>query len=227
MPLFGTTILAVALPDRIVVATDSKMHDLNGKVSTGCKITEVHGTIAAVAGMLEEPNVGWRALDIATEVLGTPSSLDEYANRYLRVVQVHARPRFAAMRATAPELFARVPKDLFQVLFCVSRPVPYCGACVLRLRPLGEHDVDFDLLQSEISPATPGLWIGLGRFQNAKRLIGPDYFAEVATVHDRLRNLIDLEAKMNPEAVGGPVSIVEIGAFGVRWIDRGACREST
>jgi hypothetical protein len=222
----ATSIMIARTESRIVVAADSKH---SSGTSPVCKIRPCGpNALVVVAGgvmlpIKKESNVRWLdAIKVLTETCSAPRELGDYAAYFGRLVS-NQIPSGSALEMPG------MPKSQTFVLSAVffgieNRRAAFKIANVM----LNPHGTTRPILQECPGHFCPNaekgiIFVPLGfttayeEFAASPEIRLPINDIEVPII---VTKIVERQAQMNPEAVGGPIDVVSIDSEGAEWLER-------
>ena len=217
----GTTGVAIWTPERSVLAIDSRITlTVSGLMRQGpdeCKLRTAGKFVVAIAGLNNHAETNFDAWRLAIDSVLPARSVSEAARLVetrmqlevesaLRNLQSNSRNFrdahvvvvIAGWDAAGPSMAARdfVPDGNGNVRVQRWNSSPETGA----MYAFGERDAIQELPRNTIRD-----WIGVDLAKSAKRLV-------------------ERQIERSPRTVGPPVSVIEITANGLNWVEPGLCK---
>ncbi|MBZ5579024.1 MAG: hypothetical protein LAP40_20880 [Acidobacteriia bacterium] len=228
-PTAATTVLAVRASDRAVLSADSRVQVVRGRqrsLDTGCKVHQSGGIVWSHAGYYANPNTGFDVVALADRVLAGGGTFDARLQRLGNAVSEPLQRALLALRKADPDEYEQdIGSPLKIVAIGMDGGAPVLAALQFERSPDGHLT---DKLHRCPGDCTGGMeYVSAGSHREADRIVreDPGYF-EQRGWRNGLRGLLDAEAAPHPDQVSAPYTTVEIGTFGIRWLDRGLCEAS-
>ena len=219
----ATSLVAVSLPGEFVLAADSRLLTARllttgilatGAESSKCKIHQARRCVFATTGAARATGlptgVSFEASHLAAEACEVAADVDAIAAHFVTIAR---RPFIAMYRVTPPEL--RRHGRTLQAYF-LARRAGRLAMLHTGLRMKGEHD-------AEVIPATEVLPGELKANREAMALFQLERPRD--SIVEMVARIVELEGKVRPDVVGGPVSILRINTAtgGAAWERPGVC----
>lgn len=216
----ATTIVAIWTPGKVVIAGDSLLNmtwtGANGvpqhKTSQDCKIRKFGSNYISAAGNYHIQTAGFDVWETAARACGSSTGVDSCVARFKaelrgklqRVVgvhDVHLTVLVAGLENGAPALehitFVGMPQGRLSVRSESFRKGKQKWGRVI----LGERDA-------------------IDRYEHGAASTMTD------SIQEQALTLVRVEARAEPQEVGGPISTLTIEASGEHWINPGCCPNS-
>lgn len=216
---YGTTVIVLRKPDKIIIGTDSKGSILGtSKSENCCKIFRFENTVFAIAGFKGDletfnlPSIVLKACKIGSSVKNKADVfqdivLDELSNliEYSKYVSQKEYEKLKDYLICSV-VFAAVEDDELKI--CIRK----VGIDTIK----GELSV----LESIDCPGNCGEEIFTYVAGSKKRITNNEllFLKSVSDPVDVIHGLIELETIANPEQVGLPVDIIELDKKGLGWV---------
>ena len=217
---YGTTIIVMRTADGILVAADSKVVGRGSKSPPRCKIHQYGNVFVSIAGISKREGVGLDTERVVSTAVATKGPLLSKVEAFRVAASKYLFADVENVKKSSPALFERDyrGKRILDVTFAsVNGDMPEAviqtffvdGAGTLHdLRsPLGDHRVLVTGMTNAIKSYTD---------QNS------DWYSQLDP-DVAIKKLMELEIASNKDAVGPPVSILEMTKVGARWVEQGAC----
>jgi hypothetical protein len=220
----ATSIVVVVTPQAVWIGADGKGIVGGTQFVETCKIHAAKDVVFAFTGFASSEYSKFSAYDIARGVVeegGTlPEIVERFKQRILSPLTNATRVVYNTNRPGYDRDFRGKP--LLEAVFVAGTP----RARALYVRYTLEETPDGPLAElAQVIDMSDGNFLAIGR-NEAIQKYRREHPADISQ-NDPLRLLrlfLNEEITHEPEAVGPPTSIVNIGAGGVRWVERGACR---
>jgi len=225
--LHATCAIAVWTPNSLVLGADSMERVVNptdaGRAISDCKVQQVGNYYVLVSGLTRHPRTGFDTWGILAAAIQQSGSVFEAADRAVAEIEKGYAEVLRSARHNTDARFVH-SLELNAPVFAIAGfegGRPYLAHC------------SFDKVRGQWAwtkqffPAaggTPSSFTYLCEQRGVSMYKGghPNWRREnPAKV---VEGMIRMEARILPEEVGGPVSLVVIDRNGAHWKDRGVCR---
>jgi hypothetical protein len=227
----GTAAVAIWTPDKIVLATDSKVRHLVGSREVSyntCKIIVVDKFSLAMSGIYNNPATGYDAWELAKNALRGVETVPFAASAVERSIRPKLQTAILEMKKSNPlaltksySAFAIVGVDSGRLILAVRNFVP--GSDAAPVRVLAE---DYPGPRPTI-PGSMGISI-FGEDDAIERIYPDSRLVRLLQSQDitcSATQLVQVEIDNDGATVGPPRSVLEINKAGRRGIERGLCKD--
>jgi hypothetical protein len=231
---FSTTIIAVWLPDRVMIGADSKVSMVKGTVNEPmCKIGVANNVLFAISGLRLSIIVGnaFDTYEIARQALLANESLDFRIQTFEKNIIEKLSAMLSATKAVDPAGYPLAKNEAAIGIVFAAYINGRARMEVRDIRDTGGATIDVRVAQSMSCPgdaqcARRARVVMLGQNEESNRItsIDPLFWQRRGGVAQGIEYLITQESAADPTHVGPPISIVEVAAAGVNWVSRGICR---
>jgi len=225
----ANSILVLIRDSNVWMAADSKLTHASGKPRYGCTIGQGKGFYwAAGSPAVDAP--AFRLDAIIAKTAAADGTLLQQMKALLEKSRKPITGQLEQLRATNRARFESLMgvanHDLVKVIFVgMENHVPtVVWATVVAVEQNGRVVVSVDSVQSVIPAEVQNGVVGAGHTKEALRYLAEHHWETVTDPAPLLHQSLLAEAKANPDAVGGPTTILTFGEAGAHWIDGGACR---
>lgn len=224
----ATTVLAVRTDERVVLGADSRVQLVRGTrtaLSTGCKMHRSGDIVWSHAGYAANPETGFDLAAIGNRAFAGSGALKDRMQRLARAVTEPLHRALLALRDANPSAYDEdIAGPLKVVAAGVDGGAPVLAVAQFERSGDGHLESKFHYCPGDCSSGME--YVSAGSHSEADRIVRetPDYFRHQEWLED-FRRLLDAEAAARPSDVTAPYSIVEVSPAGIRWLDRGLCRD--
>jgi len=221
----GTAAIAIWQPDRIVIATDSKVIHLNGEPpDTICKVRRSGRFFFPISGFYGRTGSDFDVWDIATRSVKTAHTVPDAAAILEHRIAAGLPKALESARLSNPDELKKKLSESYLAFFVAGIDA---GKPVMAGRNFGSRGV----LKREYpgtNPVVAGA-TGLAVFGDRNvidRMYTPQRQVTLAAGDPigTARSFVQLEIDGESAAVGGPRSILVIAKNGHRWEEHGLCK---
>ena len=223
---YGTTVVAFRTPNDIHVAADSRMTSTANPQDYRpyCKIRKVGSTFFAFAGIAEFYPTGFNLADISAEACQGPGTVFEKARRLETLVKPPLA-NIVKFMYQGPRQNVRIPAsyDIGVLICAVEHGIPVMA--VRKFVPVFTRSRFDSIFVDRLdcpgrSVPTNGTFLAMLGHREVVRQHLADRQLFAGGVVSGIRRLVQYEIDANPQAVGPPIDILEIGKTAYRWIGR-------
>lgn len=227
--LHGTAALGIWTPERVVLATDSKIRHLKGEPeSIGCKIRRSGRFYFAMSGFYGRPGTRFDAWKVVGEAGRRAKTVAGAVSASERVTLPQLKAALNRVRSEDPAAFAQTyrNKEVHLSVFFAGldsgRPV-LAGWQLLTNGDIRrvEHPGDRKFLANDVAVSLFGEHRAIDATYPTDESMRPLLSEPISAA----RTLIQLEIDGDSASVGPPRSILEITKSGPSWIEPGVCND--
>jgi hypothetical protein len=229
VPACGSAVVAVRSKLVAVIGADSQMVSTDGSaLPPACKLGTVNNVVWGYARLTSSTQWGYSLAEIARDTMALPGSMSDRLRIFETRVSTALLPILKAEKAEYAEWFGerREGSPVVQIVFGAFEG----GTVNLYAREFIAHATRDEPMALKVvrtdhkSDSRKASWVSLGHPINAAHEVSSHPDLASGDFARRIRLLIGVEAEEHPGDVGGPISIIELNARGVNWVDRGLCR---
>ena len=216
---------------RIVLAADGLVMTRSAKPGheRACKISVIGDCAFTMHGLVFARSRAKTSLDVpalARSACAGSGNLQQRADTFLRIAHDPVASAARFMREREPAVFSQIRnRDMFDVFFAGTSN----GQLMILSRGFRVSTDGTIWSEKDESRSQPGLpAIGVILAGSRKHIVAylqnhPDWANRIDIVL-AVKAFLQLEVDANPEAVGPPISILEIDQGKICWIARGECK---
>lgn len=221
----GTAAIMIWSPERVVLATDSKITHLKGEPpSQACKIRPVGKFFFAASGFYGRPGSDFDAWSAIAFAVRNAKTVPEAAAISEKEILGRIKAVLERVESEDPVAYARAFREsLFAVFFVgvdSGRPVA-AGWSLLRNGEILRQEYPGD---KKVLPDSRG-FITFGEHGATDTLTPGRIFSLLDNPVSGASRILQLEIDYLPSKVGPPISILEVTPAGHRWVEKGECGE--
>lgn len=227
----ATTVIAVWTPNSTFIAADGKLsHSSENSASAGCKVNVANNVFWAAAGLTQDTSTGYSVNRLVDKAMSEPLSLDERISSFEADATKSLTVSTNAMFKNHRSVFDR------NISHSAALEVVFSGYAnginhLITLSFAARFDPDSKAVRvytTENMSCPCGesysKTIGFHSVIDAELRRDPGILDKPTENGGALKQLIELQIASSPDAVGPPISIVEIQKGIPHWIDKGACK---
>jgi hypothetical protein len=236
LPCEATTIVAVRTQGQVLLAADGRITYYRGNkkwTSKGCKIVRASNCAFAARGVLLQTNANFNLESLGRQACQSASKLPDVVANFAKIAHEPVLRGLGAVRAEEPGSYSRNVFDqpAIEVVFAGYDRNHQPTAIIKRYQVNASNQVEEPppetvninpAIQTAIAVAYAGEYAAIRSFLAAN----PSWI-DVTPPLEIVRKLLQLEIRSRVPSVGKPIAILRIGADGLNWIDRGACRDQS
>jgi hypothetical protein len=217
---YGTTVIVMRTSDGVLVAADAKVIRPGSTSPPRCKIHQYGKVFVAIAGISKSEGVGFDTERVVRTALATPGPLLSKMESFRTAASKYLLADVEYEKKSNPPLYERDYKGrrILDVTFAsMNGDMPEAVVQTFFVDGAGTlHDLR-SALADHLVLAT-GMTNAIKSYtdQNSEwySQLGPDV---------AIKKLMELEIASNKDAVGPPLSILEMNRGGARWVEQGVC----
>jgi hypothetical protein len=222
----GTAVVLLFKNNSITVAADSRTVGVDGKRrADNCKIAAVKsGMIFTFSGYDSGDS---QLRQIALDIGAKSTNPTEAISALEKALDPKLRDMAAMMRRVDSSFFAKKIEGsaIYEGVFAkMENDGPRWAEEIFvpRVQPLG--NIVIEARMNDCTSTCAGDFIGIGHHDGIDKFL-TDHSVKSLSVEPitNVKKLIEIEIKEAPEAVGRPISILQLRQSGPVWINRGVC----
>lgn len=224
---FGTSVIAVWLPDKIVLAADS-YRKIAGRRSgrdysreeTACKIVRTGNVFFASAGITSDVISGYTVADQIRSVVEANGTLQTKAKRIVERVKEPLRKHVENILRHDPALLQKMPEPLQIALATIENQKPVLVFIVVQSKQGADGSVSIAAsIESCPENCHPGEIRMLGTHEAIEKELKRNRSLLENRPEDYTISLIEIESKSS-ENVKPPIDVLRITRNGSEWIQK-------
>ncbi|HUY13483.1 MAG TPA: hypothetical protein VMX16_07625 [Terriglobia bacterium] len=235
-PCAATTIVAVHTQGQVLLASDGRItYYVGNKESTGkgCKIVKTLNCAFAARGVLLQTAAHFNLQSLGRRACQSADNLPDVVANFSRIARDPVLKGLGAVRVDEPESYRRNVwnQAAIEIVFAGYDRDHQPTAIIKRYQVNASNQVEEPPVEAlainprirkAIAVAYAGEYAAIKSF-----LAANPQWIDVTPPLQIAKELVQLEIHSHAPGVGNPIAILRVGANGLNWIDRGACRDQS
>jgi hypothetical protein len=220
----GTEVVILGTSKIMYLATDSVAVDMpRGNPFLTCKIKRSETFFWAHKGFTGKPQSRFDPDKTVVQSIKFGGSFNKVARAYRKAMMPILQRELPNLRSTAPTLYDSFVRDHTPILqlYIVKSDIRGIEAGIVKFSVIGGTLIHQFVKCSASNPiclltsAEPAM----------QRYIREHNRAIADKPIDTIKHMMEIARSANPDYIGPPYSILEIGPFGGRWVQQGKCED--